>query len=66
MNTNEGFYDWQARPAVEGGKPVLEAKTSFQAKRLSDSALTEIVEAVEAYYQAVPASIVRRSQPARS
>jgi hypothetical protein len=53
MQGDEGYYDWQARPSVEGGRVTLECGRRFSAKRLDVHSIDEIVKSVEGWYEAL-------------
>jgi hypothetical protein len=57
MTGNDGFDAWQVEPALVGGMPKLRHRSPLVCEPLDEEALREIVDRVDAYYEALSRSL---------
>jgi hypothetical protein len=58
MEDDGAWYTWVAEPAIEDGKPVLHSDGEPDCRPLTKSALKEIIERVDCWYDALFARLV--------
>ncbi len=58
MSGDRGFFAWRCEPITSGGLPKLRPHSMLECTELNEKTLQEIVDRVDAYYDALSKSLV--------